>query len=80
MLQALTRQQDKQNERNQIGDAVPVHGQWPQRQGHRIELGMGQHALDCRTSSTPDHECLYLGNLYFLSILKVITSVVILQI
>ena len=38
---------------NQVGEAVPMHGQRPQLQGHRIDLRMNQHDPDCAPKPLP---------------------------
>jgi hypothetical protein len=49
VLQALSRQQDKQHKGQQVRNAVPVHSQGANGQGHGVKLGVYQHSLYCAT-------------------------------
>jgi hypothetical protein len=43
LAQPAVRQEQKQHERRQVGEAIPVDGHRPYREGHGIELRMNQH-------------------------------------
>jgi hypothetical protein len=47
VVQAPSRQQDKQHKSRQVGNTVPMHGKWADGQGHGVELGMNQHGAYC---------------------------------
>jgi hypothetical protein len=43
VVQAPSRQQNKQHKSRQVGNAVPMHGKRADGQGHGVELGVNQH-------------------------------------
>ena len=44
---ARARQRVEQPERDQVGHAVPVHGQRAQAQRDGVDVGVDQHGADC---------------------------------